>query len=174
MQGKVLGQYDAVYKVYDSRSELALGKFVSEAVAYVALAGQLGSSVIPLLGLGCHPHTGDPMLVLAAGGELPEKLSQQQRMSAEASLRSIHSASRLHGDVQLRNMLLYGDKVVMCDLEHSTISSDTAAFDREVVRCRELWARCQILEGHLHRGVTSGGGRTCLCLVSEIAYPLTT
>lgn len=131
LQGLVAGQHEALFKIYSARDEKSVKEFVTEAVAFVELAAEHGKSIIPLAGLGRQMHTGNPMLVFAAGEELRGKISPEVEQSADDALCRLHAAGRLHGAVYEGCLLLYKGRVVLWDLEFSTVSSDEAAQDKE-------------------------------------------
>jgi len=113
VKGTVCGTPAAI-KIY-TLEEAALASFTREVFVYLAMQQQ--PCIVPLLAVGLLPHTDRPVIALSEGQPMPEQLPSHLRTQAQGAMLELHQAGWSHGDVSVRNMLLYNKRVVFCDLE---------------------------------------------------------
>jgi tRNA A-37 threonylcarbamoyl transferase component Bud32 len=115
VKGYIAGEPVAL-KLYSTRPG-AMQLFLAEAAAYLRMDHLQGSCIAPLAAMGRLPHSGTCVLGLKLGQPLPRPLPAALANSAKAALAELHQAGYSHNDINSGNLLVFGDKVLMCDLQ---------------------------------------------------------
>mmetsp|Transcript_5430 Transcript_5430/g.12010 ORF Transcript_5430/g.12010 Transcript_5430/m.12010 type:complete len:596 (+) Transcript_5430:322-2109(+) len=115
MKGRI-GEDAVAIKYCDPSSEEDVRCLLHEASCYERLAALQGQAIPRLVKVGRLAHMGAPFLA-SQWAEPVQRLNPELHDKALDSLTALHQAGFIHNDVCLANILLAGDRVLLCDLE---------------------------------------------------------
>ncbi|MCO5568911.1 hypothetical protein L7F22_022613 [Adiantum nelumboides] len=140
----------AAIKMFDfTEGNELLEDFHNEVKAYDMLKNLQGYAVPKLLAFGSLWGHYMGFLALTLEGQVPSRRHFHSQpdlvQEARTSLRRIHAANILHGDVALRNMILSpGGKILYIDFGRCIIDADEASRMEELEDLQELLDECQV------------------------------
>ncbi len=114
-----------IIKTYNKDDKNTIKAYQAELMAYKRLETLQGKQLPRLICYGPVQDSLDPTLVLEHCGVALEdmpSLTRQHKEGAMTALRAMHKAGALHGDVELRNLVLHPAKkcVMLIDLANVT------------------------------------------------------
>eukprot|EP00878_Enallax_costatus_P020925 GHUV01022137.1.p1 GENE.GHUV01022137.1~~GHUV01022137.1.p1 ORF type:complete len:147 (+),score=53.23 GHUV01022137.1:263-703(+) len=136
MQGCIVDE-PAALKLYCTKPE-TMRLFLTETAAYIRMAHLQGSCIVPVAAIGRLPHSGRCVLGLKLGQPLPRPLPAALANSAKAALAELHQAGYSHDDINSGNLLVFGDKVLMCDLQTCQANPKQHSLDEDIRQLQKV------------------------------------